>query len=198
LQPAPLRRALATRRQRVHHRRRWPPSPQGQGRYCVSDDNVTMSRPHRLRRSKADRSSTQASLNNRVPRGRPPPHLGLIQALTAQHGSLLTVRGGLVLGDHLGPVLRGERTTERTRRRIAGTDDATARIGRPMINFVGRGWPAAAHADISCHALQRRRSTGSERGPGMSHSSLMRPAGLDGRLVAAAAGRSALIQPGPF
>jgi len=65
LQPAPLRRALATRRQRVHHRRRWPPSPQGQGRYCVSDDNVTMSRPHRLRRSKADRSSTQASLNNR-------------------------------------------------------------------------------------------------------------------------------------
>src|SRR5664279_3811976 len=82
------------------------------------------------------------------------------------------MRRGLVLRDDLGPVLRGERTTERTRRRIAGTNNAAGRVGRRMINFAGRDWSAAAHAVVSCHALQGRRSKGSERGPGMSHSSL--------------------------
>ena len=92
----------------LHHRRRLGqlagqplvlgPQPSG----IILAARGSAMRPSRRRRAPG----------HRVPRARPLPDLGLVQALTTQRRSLAAVRGRLVLRDHLGPVGRGERSTQ--------------------------------------------------------------------------------------
>jgi len=86
----------------------------------------------------------------------PLPDLGLVQALAAQHRSL-------VLGDHPGPVRRGERAPDRTGRRI----HRLCRTGPRMVTGTGKNWTVATHETVSCHHLH-----GGPGGSGVSHYSL--------------------------
>jgi len=85
--------------------------------------------------ARCGRRGARHATGHGVTRTRPLPDLGLVEALTAQHRSLAAVRSNLVLSDHLGPVARGERAPDRTRRRVY---DELSRVGLRLIPGPGR------------------------------------------------------------
>src|SRR5660397_175238 len=90
----------------------------------------------------------RGATGHRITCASPLTDLGLVQALTTQHGSLAAVRCRLILRNHPRPVGRRERAPDRTSRRIY---DYFSWAGHRIIFGTRKNWTIATHETISYH-----------------------------------------------
>src|SRR5680860_1577584 len=90
----------------------------------------------------------RGATGHRITCATPLTDLGLVQALTTQHGSLAAVRCRLILRNHPRPVGRRERAPDRTSRRIY---DYFSWAGHRIIFGTRKNWTIATHETVSYH-----------------------------------------------